>query len=239
METMENKEYLLSQISLFDELPMSDIKVIDHMSVMKPVKRGTVVLSPLQPTRALFLLKKGQVRLYRVNEQGRQFTIDILTDGNVFGQTESFSLTDDDTYVETMLDTYLCVLAKEHFEVFLSQRPELAMKLLALLSEKLKYTCDLSEHIALADVKSRVLFLLLRLSDRTRMQKGDWRRVDIRLTHADVATMVGASRETVSLVFSQLRRSGILKKRLLSYMLNPEEARKAMDLPGLSEAESY
>ncbi len=239
MENLENKEFLLSQIRLFDELPMSDIKVIDHMSVMRPVKRGTLILSPLQQTRALFLLKKGQVRLYRANEQGRQFTIDILTDGNVFGQTESFSLTDDDTYVEAMLDTYLCVMAKEQFEVFLAQRPELAMKLLSLLSERLRYTCDLSQQIALADVKSRVLYLLLRLSDRAPVQKGDWRRVNMRLTHADVATMVGASRETVSLVFSELRKTGVLKKRLLSYMLNAEKARKAMDLPDLSEAESY
>jgi CRP-like cAMP-binding protein len=106
-----DKLFLLSQISLLDELPMEELQVIDEMSEMKPVKKGTLIFSPEKPIEALFLLKKGQVRLYKINQSGKQFTVDILVDGNIFGETSSLSLTDDDTYAEAMAETYLCMIS--------------------------------------------------------------------------------------------------------------------------------
>lgn len=230
---MDEKLTLLSQISLFKELPMEDIRFIDTISTMRPVKKRTLIVSPMNPIPALFLLKKGQVRLYRVNAAGKQFTTDVLTDGNIFGQTSSFALTDSETYVEAMIDTYLCIMAQEEFRRFMDQKPVLAMRLLTILSDRLKDTYDISEQIALADVKTRVLFLLLRLAERSDEQKGTWQSVRLRLTHSDIAAMVGSSRETVSAIMSQLKVDGIVKKRLLAYAVNVDKTREALDFPGL------
>ncbi|WP_346775296.1 cyclic nucleotide-binding domain-containing protein [Bacillus sp. RO2] len=125
---MDDKLFLLSQISLLDELPMDDLKVIDEMSEMKPVKKGTIILSPEKHMEALFLLKKGQVRLYRLNSKGKQFTVDILVDGNIFGETSTMSLTDDQVYAEAMTDTYLCILGKEEFEEFIENNPKIVKR---------------------------------------------------------------------------------------------------------------
>ncbi len=230
---MDDKLTLLSHISLFKELPMEDLRVIDTISTMRPVKKGSLILSPMNPIPALFLLKKGQVRLYRVNAAGKQFTTDILSDGNIFGQTSSFALTDSDTYVEAMLDTYLCIMGQEEFHRFMDQKPTLAVRLLSILAERLKDTCDLSEHIALADVKTRVLFLLFRLAERSGSQKGQWQSIRLRLTHSDMAGMVGSSRETVSAVMSQLKSDGLVKKRLLAYAVHVDKVREELDFPDL------
>ncbi len=228
---MEDKVTLLSKISLFEELSMDELKLVDAISTMRPVKKGTVVLSPSHPLQALFLLKKGQVRLYRLNSEGRQFTTDILVDGNVFGQTDTFALTDSETYAEAMTDTYLCIMAQEEFKAFMAQRPNLAMKLLNILSERLRETYDLSERIALADVRSRILYLLIRLSERRGRRQGAWQTVDMRLTHWDLATMVGSSRETVSAIMSELKRNGMLRRRLFAYALNADKAREQLGFP--------
>lgn len=45
---------LLSQISLLEELPMDDLKTVEELSEMKPVKKGTIILSPDKPIEALF-----------------------------------------------------------------------------------------------------------------------------------------------------------------------------------------
>ncbi|RDY66638.1 cyclic nucleotide-binding domain-containing protein, partial [Halobacillus trueperi] len=87
-----DKLALLSQISLFEELSQDELMSIDQMSEMSPVNKGTVIVSPDNPIDALFLLKKGQVRLYRMNDEGKQFTLDILVDGNIFGETSTISL---------------------------------------------------------------------------------------------------------------------------------------------------
>lgn len=224
-----DKITLLSHINLLDELPMDELKTIDQMSTMKPVKKGTIILSPDTPIEALFFLKKGQVRLYRMNSQGKQFTTDILVDGNLFGETSSFSLTDDQMYVEAMTDTYLCTMAMEEFETFVEHNPKIAIKLVNILSARLKDTYDISEKIALGDVKYRILVLLLKLSDKSGKRKNEWQSIEMKLTHSDIATMVGSTRETVSGLMSQFRKEGLLKKELLSYSLHVDKVKEQLE----------
>lgn len=209
-----DKLFLLSQISLLDELPMEELQIIDEMSEMKPLKKGSLIFSPGKPIEALFLLKKGQVRLYKINQSGKQFTVDILVDGNIFGETSTLSLTDDDTYAEAMTDTYLCMISKSEFETFIEKNPKIAIKLINILSTRLKELYSLSEKIALGDVRYRIIYLLLKLSEKTGKRKNEWQTIEMKITHQDVANMVGSTRETTSAIMSQLKKEGYIKKTL-------------------------
>lgn len=223
-----DKLTLLSHINLFEELPMEDMKLIDDNSTMTPVKKGTQILIPEQPLDVLFFLKKGQVRLYRMTPHGKQFTTDILVDGNVFGETESFMLTDQQTYAEAMTDCYLCTMDKEKFEAFIRATPDVSLKLIQILSSRLKETYDLSEKIALGDVRYRTLFLLLKMSEKSGKREKEWQSIAMKITHEDIATMVGSSRETISLLMSKLKKEGLLKKTLLGYSIKADEIKKIL-----------
>jgi CRP-like cAMP-binding protein len=223
-----DKLFLLSQISLLDELPMEDLQIIDDLSEMKPVKKGTLILSPEKPIEALFFLKKGQVRLYRMNQNGKQFTVDILVDGNIFGETSTMSLTDDQIYAEAMIDTYLCILGKYEFENFIESNPKIAIKFINILSMRLKELYSLSEKIALGDVKYRLLYLLLKLSEKTGRRKNEWQTIEMKLTHQDVANMIGSTRETTSAIISQLKKDGFIKKGL-RLSINVEKASEVLE----------
>ncbi|SFG52890.1 CRP/FNR family transcriptional regulator, anaerobic regulatory protein [Halobacillus alkaliphilus] len=207
-----DKLTLLSQISLFEELSQEELMSIDQMSEMSPVKKGTTIVSPEKKMDALFLLKKGQVRLYRMNEEGKQFTLDILVDGNIFGETSTVSLTDDQTYAEAMTDTYICTLPHSDYEEFIKSNPHVALKLIDILSSRLKDFYSLSEKIALSDVKHRILYLLLMLSQKTGRRKQNWQTIEMKLTHQDLANMIGTTRETTSAMMSELKKDGFIRK---------------------------
>ncbi|QHE50792.1 Crp/Fnr family transcriptional regulator [Pontibacillus sp. HMF3514] len=224
-----DKLLMLSQISLFDELPKEELMVIDEMSEMKPLKKGTTILSPENPIQALFLLKQGQVRLYRMNSEGRQFTVDILVDGNIFGETSTVSLTDDQIYAEAMVDTYVCILSHEDFEHFIEKNPKIALKLIDILSTRLKEVYSISEKIALSDVKNRLLYLLLMLSEKTGRRKNHWQTIEMRLTHQDLANMIGSTRETTSAIISQLKKEGYIKKGIW-FSVHAEKVKELLDV---------
>lgn len=220
-----DKMTMLSHINLFDELEMNDLKEIDRVSDMKPLKKGTIILGPHKPMKALFLLKKGNVRLYRSNDSGKQLTVDLLGDGNIFGETSSFSLSDDSVYAEAMSDVYLCIIGKEQFERLISENPKLAIKFIEILSARLKEIYEVSENIALRSVKYRVLSLLLKLSEKFGKRKNEWQTIDIKLTHYDMATMIGSTRETVSATFGELKKEGFIKKNPLTFAVHADMAR--------------
>jgi CRP-like cAMP-binding protein len=215
-----DKLLFLSQINLFDELPMEEMEAIDKISDMQPMKKGSIILGPHQPTKALYLLKKGKVRLYRSSEDGKQLTVDLLGDGNIFGETSSFSLNDDLTYAEALSDTYLCVIGKKEFEHLIEQKPKLAIKFIEILSARLKETYEMSENIALRNVQYRVLSLLLRLSEKFGRRNKEWQTIDIKITHNDIASMIGSTRETVSATISQLKKQGYIKKSPITFKIN-------------------
>lgn len=223
-----DKILLLSQINLLDELPMNELKIIDEMSDMQPVKKGTIIFSPHNPLQALFLLKEGQCRLYHMNEEGKQFTVDILVSGNVFGETGSLLLTDDDIYAEAMVDSYLCVLNREKFDKFVESSPKVALKLIEILSARIKETYAMSKSIALGNVQQRILYLLLKLSEKTGKRNKEWQSINMKLTHAGIATMVGSTRETVSSFMSQFIKDGMLKKKFRTLYVHVDKANKML-----------
>ncbi|TPV46758.1 Crp/Fnr family transcriptional regulator [Bacillus dicomae] len=223
-----DKLLLLSQISLLEELPMDDLKAVEELSEMKPVKKGTIILSPDKPIEALFFLKKGQVRLFRMNHHGKQFTVDILTSGNIFGETSTLSLTDDQVYAEAMTDTYLCMIERKDFEGFIERNPKIALKFINILSNRLKEVYSLSEKIALSDVKYRLIYLLLKLSEKTGRRINEWQTINMKLTHADIANMIGSTRETTSAILSQLKKDGLIKKDL-NWSINAEKIEQLLE----------
>ncbi|SDH49944.1 Crp/Fnr family transcriptional regulator [Alteribacillus bidgolensis] len=227
-----DKLTLLSQINLLDEMPMEELQIIDEMSNMEPVKKGTLIVSPHQPIKSLVFLKKGQVRLYRINSEGKQFTVDVLVEGNIFGETSSFSLTDDEIFIEAMTDSNLCIMRKEEFEHFIEQNPKIALKFINILSNRLKDIYDMSEKIALGDVKYRILYLLLKLSEKTGKRNKEWQTIEMKLTHADIATMVGSTRETVSTLIGKLIKEGVIKKSFRKMAVHAKKAKEILEQKG-------
>jgi CRP-like cAMP-binding protein len=210
-----DKLMLLSQINIFDELPKEELKKLDQVTLTAPIKKGTIILSPTQQLRSLFFLKKGQVRLYKVSSTGKEFTVDLLSEGNVFGETSSFSLTESEIYAETMVNSFVCTLTKDQFEDFIRQNPSIAINLITILTSKLKEMYQITESIAYKDVKYRIVLLLMQLSNRFGVRSGEWQTVEVKITQHDIASMIGSSRETVSLFLGELEKEEVIKKKPL------------------------
>ncbi|MFC4078306.1 Crp/Fnr family transcriptional regulator [Salinithrix halophila] len=226
-----NKLWYLSQINIMEELTMEDLQEIDRRAPMSETSKGTVISSPERPQRSLYLLKKGKVRLYKLNREGKEFTLGILGSGNFFGEVESFSTGTQDTYVETMEDSLLCVLNRKDFEEFMRERPQLAIKMVQVMTQRLREAEEMLETMAYGSVEKRLLHLLSKLAPNFGTKKGEYMEFDLRLSHQDLAAMIGATRETVSATISNLTRQGVIAKSSNKKMIriHIEKMREAID----------
>lgn len=223
-----DKLWYLARISIFDTLPQKDLMEIDRMTPMQHLPRNTMVQTPDLHREGLFIVKEGKLRMYKINDEGKQFTAGILGAGNMFGETDSFSFGTKGIYIETMEETLLCSMMKEEFETFLNNRPQLAMKLLKELSDRLKERDEMLEKLALGDIRERVLHLLVKLSERFGVEDGNLLRIDLALTHQEVANMIGATRETVTVALNGLAKDGVVQTGRKSILVNPDLAKAIM-----------
>lgn len=160
---MDKLSYL-ARVNVLEELPAAVLEEVGRRAPMVTAQKGTLIMDPTDPRPLLYLLKKGRVRLFKLSPDGKQFTSALLGDGNIFGETGTFSTGTWDVYAEALEDCVICVLSKSDVEQLVQQYPRLALRVLEVVSGRLKEAEDLMGHLALGNARSRLLFLLLKLT---------------------------------------------------------------------------
>ncbi len=217
-----NKLAYLSQINLLTELSAADLAAIDALVPSASYPPHTVIYEPGNRLEHLYFLKRGRVQLYQLTPDGRQFTLTILGDGNIFGEIDTFATGAGSCYAETMSPTLVCSMTRADLIRFMLRRPRVALKLVEILSRHIRSLHELTATLALEDVRSRVLHLLLKLAQQFGQPSEDgWTHLDLRLTHQDVAHLVGATRETVSTALAGLSRQQAVRTRHGTIEVNP------------------
>jgi CRP-like cAMP-binding protein len=216
----------LSRINIMEVLPPEALEEVARVAPMNMVKKGTSIMEPGQRPDVLYLLKEGKVRVFKLNADGKQFTTALLGPGNIFGEVRSFSTGTEDSYAEATDDAMLCLLKQSDVERLMQQYPQLALRVVNLLSTRLRQAHELLGYIAMGDIRSKLLYLLLRLAAEFGAEdQGDWTLISADLTHQDLAAMIGATRETVSSTLAALSREEIVRTGRKEIWVNRVTAR--------------
>ena len=116
------------------------------------------------------------------------------------------------TTVATAIDeTLLCTAQAEDLFALLSTDPELALNVAKIVHERLNAASATIEDLAYARVPDRLLHLFERLASEHGTTVEGGTRIDVRLTHADIASLIGSTRETVTLELTNLTRAGKIR----------------------------
>lgn len=197
---------VLHQVPLFASLPDADLQAFAPLLRERRFPRGNVILMQGDPGDALFLIAAGQVKVVLIGDDGREVILSVLGPGSFFGE---MALLDNDprsAHVVAMEDSTLLQLRREDFQTRLRSSPDVAIALLRELTRRLRRADDTIGSLALRDVNGRIAHLLLELADEEGTD-----RITRRLTHATLAQMVGASRETVSRTLRALVNAGAIR----------------------------
>ncbi|WCN37657.1 Crp/Fnr family transcriptional regulator [Aneurinibacillus uraniidurans] len=213
---------------------LEQLQNLDHVTPANAVKRKTIIASPHMPQKCLFLVKSGKVRLYRILKSGKELTVDIIGDGHIFGEVGSFTTGSESLYAETIDDSIICTLDKDKFETIVKSHPEIGLRLIEIVSSRLKEVEEMLELIAYGSVRKRLLYMLYKLSQKFGQKEDsdqEWVQLEVKLTHQELASMTGSIRETVTEQLSNFVSEGLISKIGLRSPLSvhPERILRAME----------
>jgi CRP/FNR family transcriptional regulator, cyclic AMP receptor protein len=201
----EKKLTYLSTIEIFRDLSFRDLQEMDRQFTMTTCAPGKIFYMPEETGEVLFLLKKGRVQLYRLSLEGKKIVVATLGPGAVFGEMSLVGQGMYNTYAEAAGECVLCVMSRPDVERLMRERPQVALRIVEALGNRLVETERQLEEVAFKSIPARLASLLLRLADR---QGGD-EVTDY--THQDFAEMLGTYRETITQVLNDLRAQGLLQ----------------------------
>ncbi|MDB5027461.1 MAG: putative Transcriptional regulator [Candidatus Eremiobacteraeota bacterium] len=206
-----NKVWYLRRNRLFLEATEAGVVSSEHLFTMCEMPRGTHVFDQGDTTRVVYVVKRGAVRIARETPDGKDVTVALLGAGDFFGEETLFDDRPRTTIAVIVEDALLCTVKADDLFALLSRDPALALNVAKLLSGRLDDAQATMEDRAYARVGDRIVHLYRKLAGEHGIAVPGGTRVDLRLTHADVASLVGSTRETVSVEIAKLVECGRLR----------------------------
>jgi CRP/FNR family transcriptional regulator len=204
----ENKVWYLRQNRLFDRAGDGAVDDSEHLFKTCLFPKRALVFDQGDPTRLVYLIKRGKVRITRLTPDGKEVTVAVLGAGDLFGEETLFDEQPRTTHAVCMEESLLCTAKADELFALLSRNPVLALNVANILSDKLLDASATMEDLAYAKVPDRIMHLFERLATEHGIDAPGGTVLDVRLTHADIASLIGSTRETVSLELSNLAKSG-------------------------------
>lgn len=202
----------LREVDLFADLSTAEMDRMDQMAPATLVRRGQLLYSQTDPVRSLFILKSGRVRIFRLGEEGKALTLAILEPGAVFGEMVLVGQRMYDSYAEAIDDSLVCRLDTVDVERLLLADVRIAVRVARILGERVGELEDRLTDLALRPLASRVAVTLLNLARPPRGPGPFARTPEVRLTHEQIAGVIGATREATSRVLSDFAERGLVRQ---------------------------
>lgn len=201
----------LNEVDLFADLTAEEMRAMDMMAPARLFRRGELVFSQSQPVTALFILKSGRIRVFRVAEDGKALTMAILEPGAVFGEMLLVGQRMYDNYAEAIEDSAICQLGVEDVERYLISDPRIALRISRLLGEQVARLEERLTDLALRPLSARVASTLISLAATAPSGRFAQNRA-VRLTHEQLAGLLGATREATSKALADFAARGMIRQ---------------------------
>ena len=214
----------LRKVPLFSCLSDQEFENLSQLTIIRTYQKGSMIILAEDVGDTFFVIRKGQVKVSILHEDGREVIFSLLGPGKVFGELSLLDSKPRSANVVALKDTELITLRRSDFLQLVYENPQVATLLMAELASRLRRTDEKIEGLALLDVTSRISRTLLQLAADQGVESAEGVVIENRPTHQQLANMSGTTRETVTRVLSRLEAQGYLTCRGRRILILPEGA---------------
>jgi CRP/FNR family transcriptional regulator, cyclic AMP receptor protein len=208
----------VTALDLFQGTAQRDAQKISGLCTEKWFPRGTTIFREGESTDAVYVLRRGMVKLSSLSDKGRETILHILKPDEVFGELllseEQRAFT-----AVTLEDSLVTIISKESFVELLSTVPTVALTFIRLLSKRLALVERGLAEFSHTWSYHRLARVLLQLSEKYGEEVPNGTLINVRLTHEDLANLIGTSRETVTTQLSKFTRLGLMKRQARHFVV--------------------
>ena len=207
----ELKYWYLRDHKLFWTLNGSQLKQLCIITGFKKAKKGEIIYFSSSELPRVFLLKKGNIKIVSVDEDGNETIKDIIQKGDLFGELELDSDKNSNEYAKALTDEIIiCSFFFFFFENLLLEHPSLALSYTKFVGLKMKRIKNNYANLISKDAKTRLLTFLKEWAERDGKSIDNRIVIENYLTQNDIAQIICTSRQTATQLLNELEEKGIL-----------------------------
>jgi len=214
----------VKKVPFFCQFTPKALKDFDAVKSASAYPGGATLFLEKQDSRGIFVLCEGEVKLTISSREGKILILRIAKPGEILGLTAVLSGTPYEVTAETLHPCQVAFVRRDDFLRFIAEHPEASQAIVRQLSSNYNGACEQLRTVGLsASVQGRLAKLLLDWSAAAD-QKKLGARIQLPLTHEEIAELIGSSRETVTRTFSEFRNQRLVTLKGSTLMISDRAA---------------
>ena len=194
------------------ELSAAESDDLRRQSVQREYAAGDMIFTPALHPHSVYLLEHGLVRIYRASSTGAETTFGYVIPGEVFGELAVFSTGPRESYARAVRRSLVWRLRSAAIREVLASHPGIVMAVTKQVGSRLKRIESRVEHLVFRSVPSRVAGILLELAEDFGRREDHGTLIDLAISQEELATLIGASRQTVNASLRELERDRVVRR---------------------------
>ena len=207
----ENVEAVLRKTPLFASLTETEVAALAARVVKRHFQRGEILFGEGDPSIGLFLVASGKIRIFKLSPAGREQVLAVEGPGSSFAEVPVFDGGSYPAAASALEDTEVLFISRKDFQNFCREHPDVALKVIAVVGSRLRRLVGIIEELSFTTVRQRLIALLLRLAEAGGTPSKHGVRLELTMSHQDLAGELGTVRELVSRNLSRLQAEGFLE----------------------------
>ncbi|MDU2665092.1 MAG: Crp/Fnr family transcriptional regulator, partial [Clostridium perfringens] len=187
------------------------LKIV-NMTEHKSFKENDVLCREGEKSDKLFLIRDGRVKICKITKEGKEQIVYVLSKGDFLGENNIFTSNNISNFsAYAITDAKICILKKENLEKILIQNPEISLKIIQEMADRINSAENLAQTLATRDVEARLATVLIEFMNKYGQKKEEGIYISLPLNREQIANYCGITRETVSRRLSKFDKLGIIK----------------------------
>jgi CRP/FNR family transcriptional regulator len=229
MEDIADKLSNLGRTPLFSSLSPDELRLIVRYVHFRHFEKDQVILFERDTNKFMYVVLSGRVKVVRITEDGREILMAFHVAPESFGEISLIDQKTNPAAVVAMEKSQIAIISREDFHSILASQTKVMKKLLVLMAERLRESWEKIHFLSFNNAPDRISALFFMLSGGPAAPREEETILDLKMTHQDIASMCGLTRETVTRVLDRWQNDRLLtvmkgRKLKLSprFFQNPE-----------------
>lgn len=200
----------IGRVGFFSGLDADGLRELAAAVRRRVFRAGEVIFHRDDPGQVLYVIRTGRVKICLTGPEGQEIVLALFGAGDYFGELALLDGQPRSASAVAVEPTEALALQRSDFIHAVERHPRIAISVLHVLAQRLRQTDSMVEDLLFLDVHGRVAKKLLELAETHGAPTKEGIRIELRLTQGELASMVGASRESVNKVMGYFTDKGLV-----------------------------
>lgn len=208
---MTEKYWYLKDCDLFQRLTTDQLRQLESQCRLRKLAPKTPIYLPADRADGVLLMASGRAKICSFTPDGKQSILAFVEAGEMFGELALIQSGQREEYAETVVASKVIYIPAEVMQPLLETCPGAAMGVTRLVGLRCRRIERRLKYLLFHSNRERLIHLLLELAEQYGRPTADGIGLRIKLSHQDLASIVGSTRETVTVTLGQLQSEGLVR----------------------------